>query len=91
MASAHSAAWQGPLPAGTVPYRRFSELIFVSVAGHYGFALLYGLWLGQGAIAMALAGPATLVLALSRWSRAPWPSAGSGLPATWASCSTSVA
>jgi len=71
MASAHSAAWQGPLPAGTVPYRRFSELIFVSVAGHYGFALLYGLWLGQGAIAMALAGPATLVLALFPLVKSP--------------------
>lgn len=72
MASAHSAAWQGPLPAGTVPYRRFSELIFVSVAGHCGFALVYGLGLGQGAIALALAGPAALVLALFPLVKSPW-------------------
>jgi len=64
MASAHSAALQAPLHAGTVPYQRFSELIFVSVAGHYVFALLYGFGLGQGAIALALSLPATLVLAL---------------------------
>ena len=50
--------------AGWVPYRRFSELIFVSVAGHYTFALFYGLVLGQWRIALALGGPATLVLAL---------------------------
>jgi len=71
MASAHSATWQGPLPAGTVPYQRFSELIFVSVAGHYAFALLYGLGLGQGAIALALAGPATLVFALFPLVKSP--------------------
>ena len=50
--------------AGWVPYRRFSELIFVSVAGHYTFALFYGVVLGQWPIALALGGPATLVLAL---------------------------
>lgn len=71
MASAHSAALQAPLHAGTVPYRRFSELIFVSVVGHYAFALLYGLWLGQGAIALALALPATLVLALFPLVKSP--------------------
>ncbi len=71
MASAHSAALQAPLHAGTVPYQRFSELIFVSVVGHYAFALLYGLWLGQSAIALALALPATLVLALFPLVKSP--------------------
>ena len=71
MASAHSAHGQAPLHAGTVPYQRFSELIFVSVAGHYGFALVYGLLLGQTAIALALALPATLVLALFPLVKSP--------------------
>lgn len=57
-----------PLPAepdaGWNTYRRFSELIVVSVAGHFGFALAYGLFLKQWAIAAALAGPALLVLGL---------------------------
>lgn len=71
MASAHSATSQAPLHAGTVPYQRFSELIFVSVAGHCAFAMLYGLWLGQGAIALALGGPAILVLALFPLVKSP--------------------
>jgi signal transduction histidine kinase len=57
-----------PLPAepdaGWNTYRRFSELIVVSVAGHFGFAFAYGLFLKQWAIAAALAGPAVLVLGL---------------------------
>jgi signal transduction histidine kinase len=59
MASAPSAA-----QADRVPYQRFSELILVSVAGHYVFALFYGVVLGQWGIALALGGPATLVLGL---------------------------
>lgn len=53
----------GPF-TGWVPYQRFSELILVSVAGHYIFALYYGLVLQQAWIALALGGPATLVLGL---------------------------
>jgi len=50
--------------SGWVPYRRFSELILVSVVGHYTFALFYGVVMGQWGIALALGGPATLVLGL---------------------------
>jgi len=57
-----------PLPAqggaGWIKYQRFSELIVVSVAGHFGFALAYGVLLNQWHIALALGGPALLVLGL---------------------------
>ncbi|MGC4060898.1 MAG: ATP-binding protein [Aquabacterium sp.] len=59
--------------AGWNTYRRFSELIVVSVAGHFGFALAYGLFLKQWAIAAALAVPAVFVLGL-------YPLFKSGLP-----------
>jgi len=72
MASVHSAASQVFLRAGTVSYQRFSELILVSVVGQYGFAALYGLVLGEQAIGLALALPATLVLALFPFIRSPW-------------------
>ncbi|MCH8180364.1 MAG: hypothetical protein IIA02_11355 [Proteobacteria bacterium] len=71
MASTHSADPQAALHAGTVSYQRFSELIFVSVVAHYGFAVVYGLLLGQALIAMAMAVPATLVLALFPLVRSP--------------------
>ena len=60
MASPPPAQWA----AGWVKYRRFSELIYVSVFGHFAFALFYGLHLGQWRIAGALGLPAMLVLAL---------------------------
>ncbi|MGQ0596206.1 ATP-binding protein [Aquabacterium sp.] len=60
MASPPPAQWA----AGWVKYRRFSELILVSAAGHFVFALAYGLYMGQWAIAAVLGLPATLVLAL---------------------------
>jgi signal transduction histidine kinase len=60
MASPPPAHWA----AGWVKYQRFSELIYVSVAGHGIFALFYGLALGQWPIAAALAGPVLLVLGL---------------------------
>lgn len=60
MASPPPAQWA----AGWVKYKRFSELIYVSVAGHFAFALAYGLYLGQWAIAAVLGLPALLVLAL---------------------------
>ncbi|HEX5312962.1 sensor histidine kinase [Aquabacterium sp.] len=49
---------------GWVQYRRFSELIFMSVGGHLVFASFYGLYLGQTAIGLALAAPSLLILAL---------------------------
>ncbi len=60
MASAPPAEWA----AGWFKYQRFSELIQVSVAGHFLFALFYGLYLGQWAIAAVLGLPALLVLGL---------------------------
>lgn len=53
-----------PVPDGWIKYRRFSELIYVSVAGHFAFAGAYGFFMGQWAIAAALALPALLVLGL---------------------------
>ncbi|MBI2734032.1 MAG: hypothetical protein HYX44_12240 [Aquabacterium sp.] len=60
MASPPPAQWG----AGWVKYRRFSELIQVSAAGHFVVALFYGIYLGQWAIAAVLGLPATLVLGL---------------------------
>jgi signal transduction histidine kinase len=50
--------------AGWTKYQRFSGLIVVSVAGHLGFAAVYGFVLQQWLIAVALSMPATLVLGL---------------------------
>lgn len=58
-----SRALREPL-GGVTRYQRFSELIFVSLLGHLAFAALYGIGLGQWAIALVLGGPALLVGAL---------------------------
>jgi len=50
--------------AGWTKYQRFSELIVVSVAGHVGFAAVYGFYLHQWLIATVLSAPAVLVLGL---------------------------
>ncbi len=49
---------------GWEQYRRFSELIFMSVGGHVVFAAFYGLYLGQTAIGLALSLPSVLMLLL---------------------------
>ncbi|MDE2402394.1 MAG: hypothetical protein KGL90_12085 [Burkholderiales bacterium] len=49
---------------GWKPYRRFRELILVSVAGHLAVAAFYGVYCGQVLIALAFGGPALLVLGL---------------------------
>ena len=51
-------------PAAWVPYHRFSELIFVSVLGHFAFAAVFGLWLAQPWLALSLGGSGLLVGAL---------------------------
>jgi len=60
-------------PAGWIKYRRFSELIYVSVAGHFAFAAIYGVLMGQWAISAALALPALLVLGLFRLFKSTLP------------------
>lgn len=49
---------------GWEQYRRFSELIFLSVSGHFVFAVFYGLYLGAAPIGLGLTLPSLLVLAL---------------------------
>ncbi len=60
MASPPPADWV----AGWAKYQRFSELIFVSGIGHFVFALVYGGYFHQWAIAAALAMPALPVIGL---------------------------
>lgn len=55
-AETHGGGWE--------QYRRFSELIFLSVSGHLVFALFYGLYLGKTAIGLGLTLPSLLVLSL---------------------------
>lgn len=43
-----------PTPAAWVPYQRFSDLLFVSVAGHLAFAVFFGLFCGQPLIGACL-------------------------------------
>lgn len=78
MASPPPAQWG----AGWVKYRRFSELILVSAAGHFVFALAYGFYLGQWPIAAVLGLPATLVLGLSLCSSPGWRLLASACAAT---------
>ncbi|MDE2594043.1 MAG: hypothetical protein KGL57_07365 [Burkholderiales bacterium] len=49
---------------GWEQYRRFSELIFLSVSGHLVFALFYGLYMGKAAIGLGLTLPSLLILSL---------------------------
>lgn len=50
-------AFQPMTPAGVapVPFKRFSELVFVSAAGHLAFALFYGLVCGDMLVGAVLA------------------------------------
>ncbi len=41
-------------PAAWVPYQRFSDLLFVSVAGHLAFAVFFGLFCAQPWIGLSL-------------------------------------
>ena len=50
-----------PSPAAWVPYQRFSDLLFVSVAGHLAFAVFFGLVCGQPLIGACLALSAAMV------------------------------
>lgn len=43
-----------PAPAAWVPYQRFSDLLFVSVAGHLAFAVFFGLFCAQPWIGLSL-------------------------------------
>lgn len=49
---------------GWEQYRRFSELIFLSVSGHLLFAAFYGLYLGKAPIGLGLTLPSMLILGL---------------------------
>ena len=49
---------------GWEQYRRFSELIFLSVSGHLVFALFYGLYMGKAPIGLGLTLPSLLILSL---------------------------
>lgn len=53
-----------PAPAAWVPYQRFSDLLFVSVAGHLSFAVFFGLFCGQPLIGAALGLSSAMVGAL---------------------------
>jgi signal transduction histidine kinase len=48
-------------PAAWVPYQRFSDLLFVSVAGHLAFAVFFGLFRGQPLIGACLGLSSALV------------------------------
>ncbi len=50
-----------PSPAAWVPYQRFSDLLFVSVAGHLAFAVFFGLFCGQPLIGACLGLSSALV------------------------------
>src|SRR3989344_6050934 len=43
-----------PAPAAWVPYQRFSDLLFVSVAGHLAFAVFFGVFCDQPLIGACL-------------------------------------
>ncbi len=49
---------------GWEQYRRFSELIFLSVSGHLVFGMFYGFYLNTTAIGLSLTLPSLLVLSL---------------------------
>ncbi len=53
-----------PSPAAWVPYQRFSDLLFVSVAGHLAFAVFFGLFCGQPLIGACLGLSSAMVGAL---------------------------
>lgn len=53
-----------PSPAAWVPYQRFSDLLFVSVAGHLGFAVFFGLFCAQPLIGACLGLSGAMVGAL---------------------------
>lgn len=53
-----------PTPAAWVPYQRFSDLLFVSVAGHLAFAIFFGLFHTQPLIAACLGLSGAMVGAL---------------------------
>lgn len=50
-----------PSPAAWVPYQRFSDLLFVSVAGHLSFAIFFGLFCDQPLIGACLGLSSALV------------------------------
>lgn len=50
-----------PSPAAWVPYQRFSDLLFVSVAGHLAFAIFFGFFCGQPLIGACLGLSSALV------------------------------
>lgn len=53
-----------PTPAAWVPYQRFSDVLFVSVAGHLSFAIYFGLFRGQHLIGASLALSSAIVCML---------------------------
>lgn len=53
-----------PAPAAWVPYQRFSDLLFVSVAGHLAFAVFFGLYHQQFLIGACLGLSSLMVGAL---------------------------
>ena len=59
---------------GWEQYRRFSELIFLSVSGHLVFGMFYGFYLNATAIGLSLTLPSLLVLSLIQ--RRPRPAIG---------------
>lgn len=50
-----------PTPAAWVPYRHFSDLLFVSATGHIAFGAFFGLFYGQPLLALSLCGSGLLV------------------------------
>jgi signal transduction histidine kinase len=53
-----------PAPAAWVPYQRFSDLLFVSVAGHLAFAVFFGLFCAQPWIGLSLGLSSAMVAVL---------------------------
>ena len=62
-------------PAAWVPYQRFSDLLFVSVAGHLSFAVFFGLFCGQPLIGASLGLSSAIIAVLFPLMRSRVPAA----------------